>query len=101
MKEKTFLNKRKWLNPIDHSDTGMYSIDVSADDYGANGTFTLWDCGRKVSLDFCCTEKDAKIRADKINMLIGGLQEMKVALGKAYNFYLENKEVYDIDSTTS
>lgn len=91
-KEKTFLAKRKWLNPIDHADTGMFSMDVSAESYGVSGTFTLWDCGRKVSLDFWVSdEKDAKARANKLDMLISGLQEMKEAMGKAYNFYLENK----------
>jgi len=92
MTEKTFLSKRKWLNPKNHSDTGMYAVSVSADEYGVNGSFTLWDCSRKITLDFFCEEKDAKIRADKIDMLINGLQEMKEAMGKAYDYHLEAKE---------
>lgn len=87
-KEKHYLRKRAWLNPTKSEDTGAVSCYVSSyegDPY-VDGDLSIWDCGRKVSLNFSIySEKDAKDRAKKINTLISTLQEMKSALGKAYD----------------
>ena len=82
---KTFKkSKRFWLNPKDHSDTGMVSWKVDGDKYGCEGTFTIWDCSRKVSLNFWCeSEKEAIQRVDKIDKLIEALQEFKQAMEEA------------------
>lgn len=92
-KEKSFLKKRSWLNPNGHDDTGMYSISVSGHVWGLDASFDIWDCSRKISLSFYCTnEKDFKQRAQKIDNLIAGLQEMKEAIGKAYEYHIQVRE---------
>ena len=87
-KEKFFVDKRFWLNPKKHSDSGAIHYYVSGyqgDPY-VDASLTVWDCSRKTTLDFSFhDEQSAKQRAKKIDMLINALQEMKEAMGKAYN----------------
>jgi len=97
-KEKIFLNKREWLNPKGHADTGAIASKVSADKYGVYGHISIWDCGRKIELSiYYDNEKEAKQRARKLQMLIDHMKEVQVALGQAYPYYLEHKEEEDDD----
>ena len=85
MKYKEIHNRRGWLNPKDHWDTGGIHSKVAVDEGGIDASLTIWDCFRKISLSFSAyTEKEAKQRAVKINLLIQHLQETKAAMGKAY-----------------
>jgi hypothetical protein len=89
MKYFTYVCKRKWLNPAISSDSGAISYIVE-DDYNAEvyASLSLWDCGRKVTLDFSFNATDPKQsqeRAKKINLLIESLIEMRDAMGEAFN----------------
>jgi len=89
MKQKTYIEKRKWLNPVGHWNTGAIAYSVIYD-YGISANLSLWDCGRKVTLDLSVSdEKSAKQVAKKIDTLIESLQEMKQALGEAYQDNLD------------
>lgn len=96
MKEKTYVKKRKWLNPIGHWNTGAISYAVVGDKYSVDVDLSIWDCSRKISLDLSVSdEKDAKNVNEKINILIESLLDIKANLGIAYNDFLENKEEDD------
>lgn len=84
---KYYLDKREWLNPKRHEDSGAIQYYVSHDGYGwVDGSLTIWDCGRKVTLNLSFSSQTAaKQRAIKVNKLIHALEEMKKALGEAYN----------------
>lgn len=61
---KKSSNKRNWLNPISHDDTGSiascYSLDVPKD-RSANfiADLTIRDCGRQINLCFGVWSHDA------------------------------------------
>lgn len=95
-KKRVQLYKRKWLNPKTHSDLGAIKYKVHHD--GGTGWVAaevdIWDCGRKITLDFDCHNKrDAKNRTKKLDILIESLQEMKVHLNKA----LDYDDVFEYD----
>ena len=93
MTEKVFFNKREWLNPKGHWDTGAIDSRITADQYGIECSLSFWDCGRKVILDFSAdNEKKAKQRAVKIQQMIDHLLGVQQALGKAYNYHLIQKD---------
>lgn len=80
-------NNRIWLNPLDSHDTGALQWHVYADAYGMGGIISIWDCGRKISLNFdSFDEKKTKQRAKKIDQMIEELQKFKYAMGEAYKF---------------
>lgn len=83
---KYYLNKRKWLNPIRHEDSGAVHYSVYNGDYGwVDADLTIWDCSRKITLNLGFSNPtEAKQRAIKINSLIKALEEMKKAMGEAY-----------------
>jgi len=85
MKEKKFLSIRKWLNPKDSADSGMVTAHVTAS-YGiVDSSLTIWDCARKITLDFgFYDEKAAVQRAQKLDLLIDTLQQMKAQMGVAF-----------------
>jgi hypothetical protein len=98
--EKYFGRSRKWLNPERSSDTGMVSWEVSVwnGDRYIDGTFHVWDCSRKISLDFNCSvdkPDKCKQRADKFDILIKELQDMREAMGKALDYANQNTEDQD------
>ena len=91
MKFKIYTKNRKWLNPVDSSSSGAIQYKVSADAPWKEGvidicaSLDIWDCSKKISLDFgIFEEKDAAKVAKKIKMLQDALEDIKVALGKAY-----------------
>lgn len=79
---------RKWLNPKSSGDSGMVTWYVEGDldsAYFIDATFSIWDCSRKINLNFSFSSaKAAKERADKIDFLITELQDMKDHLAIAY-----------------
>lgn len=88
---KTFLRKRKWLNPKKSTNTGAldYSVYSDTEDYGGYGCveahLSIWDCNRKITIDFSMYYKeDGEKIARKINILIDSLTEIKEALGVAW-----------------
>jgi len=85
MKEKKFLSIRKWLNPKDSADSGMVQAFV-ASSYGCvDSSLTIWDCSRKITLDFSFyDEKSAAQRAQKLDLLIDAMQQMKAKMGVAF-----------------
>lgn len=84
-----FKAGRVWINPIDAGDTGAVHWGVGVYNHSPNAiacNLQIWDCGRKVSLDFdSWGENGAKARAKKLDLLIAELQKMKKALGEAYS----------------
>ena len=97
MTEKVFQNRRDWLNPKGNWDTGAISSKVSADLDGVEGDVSLWDCGKKISLSFSIySEKSAKERKKKIELMIDHLLSVQESLGKAYDHYMIEKEKEDI-----
>ena len=94
MKTKTFIDKRKWINPKSHDDNGWISYNVNSD-YGLNAEFMIADCSRTITLNFSTysqSKKGAMQRADKINTLIEALTEFREALGEAWQYEEDNKE---------
>ena len=93
MSEKIFHKRRDWLNPVGHWDTGAMSSKVSADADGIECNISIWDCGRKISLDLgIYGEKGAKQRSKKIQIMIEHLQEVQQSLGKAYDHYMTEQD---------
>lgn len=93
MSKKIDKGARQWLNPERHDDTGMFAWFVEYerdenDSYPSDwveAALDIWDCSRKVSLNFgFSNEKQAKQRAEKIDMLITALQDMKKVMAEAY-----------------
>jgi hypothetical protein len=99
MSKKIDKGARKWLNPHRHDDTGMFSwfVEYESDleehyptDW-VDASLDVWDCSRKASLNFgFSNEKQAKQRAEKIDMLITALQDMKKAMAEAYQAIQED-----------
>jgi len=82
---KVYLSGRKWLNPENHNDSGAIQYKVDSGYGYIDCNFEIWDCSRKVALHFGFeNEKQAKQRAYKVDILIKALQEMRVAMGRAY-----------------
>lgn len=93
MAKEYTTSKRLWLNPKNSEDTGAVHWNVCADSYYLSGDFSIWDCSRKITLNFgIYNEKDAIDRAKKINMLIESLEAFRDALGKAYENFQEYKQ---------
>lgn len=95
-KKRVQLYKRKWLNPKDSSDSGMIQYNVHHDEGTGwiSAEFSVWDCGRKIVLDFDCdSDRTAKNRAKKLDILIASLLEMKEELGKC----LDYDDVFEYD----
>ena len=79
------VGSRSWLNPNKNSDTGAVQWYVEYNDYGPQCQFSIWDCSRKISLDFSFyNEKGANQRAKKIDILVKHLLLMKKEMGDAY-----------------
>lgn len=83
------LSKRIWLNPKDSTDTGAIHWQIEqSDDSEIYAAINIWDCGKKVSLNFDCGitswSTSPAERAKKIDLMVGALQEFKAAMGKAY-----------------
>ena len=92
MKEKKFLAKRKWLNPINSSDTGMIATEVLADDFCVGGVVDIWDCSRKITLDFNVYSKgDLSQRKKKLRIMIEMLEDVYDTMDKAYDYHLKAK----------
>jgi hypothetical protein len=93
MSEKIFHNRRDWLNPKGHWDTGAMASRVSADEDGVECNISIWDCGRKISLDMgIYNEKAAIQRSKKIQLMIDHLQGVQASLGEAYSHFMFEKE---------
>ena len=75
---------RKFLNPITHWDTGILEWNVEQTDNSIRAGLAMWDCSRKITLDFDCYDtNDMKLRAKKIDILINELIEFKEAMADA------------------
>ena len=86
-KQIYYTNQRHWLNSINHHDSGAVHFKVSRDsDYKwVDASFTVWDCSRKITLDFNFEDnQEAQHRAEKIDILIEALYDMRKALGAAW-----------------
>lgn len=97
-KTKTYTSKRQWLNPIDSCNSGAIQYKVTSytpcekEDFVICATLSIWDCSKKITLDFgIWEEKDAKKVAKKIEMLQDALQDMRESIGKAYQDSVENR----------
>lgn len=94
-KDINFLTTREWLNPIGHPDTGAIEVKVSGNNQSSwvDASVDVWDCGRKISLDFNFNnEKTAQQRAEKIDLMIKVLTDTKTALGKAFDNMVKIRE---------
>ena len=103
---KKIHNVRRWLNPKDHSDSGLVHMTVDVDGTPAypyvDAGMDIWDCSRKITLDFSFSnEKEAKQRVEKIDILIQELENLKAVLGVAFDatyeamYAKEEEEHYD------
>jgi hypothetical protein len=84
-KEVRLCSKRSWLNPKDSSDTGAIQsygcIEGEEGKQFFDGGLSIWDCGRKISLDLsadCVRKADQRIR--KLDIIIEHCEQMKFAL---------------------
>lgn len=80
-------SSRKWLNPKGHWDTGaiQWEVRTSGTIHVIEGNLSIWDCGRKITLNFSAyNPQDLKQRARKLELLISELEEFREAMGKAY-----------------
>jgi len=85
MSEKIYLSDRKWLNPKNSYDSGAIQYSVSSDFGYVEATLDIWDCSKKIGLTFSFENEDsAKLRLEKINILLSSLEDMKKAMGEAY-----------------
>lgn len=98
MTDKYTKVNRVWLNPIKSNDDGMCSWEVEGRAGYVDAYFKIWDCSRKVELDFSFSSDprplwgaSAKERATKLNILINELQKMKKALGEAHKYASEHE----------
>ena len=88
MSERVFYNRRDWLNPKGYWDSGAMSSKVSSDKGGLDCNISIWDCGRKISLDLgVYTEAQGRQRCKKIQVMIDHLQGVQRALGPAYEHF--------------
>lgn len=88
MKKK--LSKRKWLNSLNSPDTGAVQYHGYYDQYSMNIDMTIWDCSRKISLDFSLYEDgDYKERLKKIRILKESLQEIEDYMNEHYDTFWE------------
>jgi hypothetical protein len=83
--------KRVWLNPPSMGDSGAYSHKIEVEKYkehiNIEATISLWDCSRKIVLDFSVWNKgDKKQRLKKIDVLIQHLSEFRDQLDEACNY---------------
>ena len=103
MKFKVYVKNRKWLNPVDSHNSGAIQYKVSADKPWKEGSYdifaelSIWDCTKKINLDFSVgDDNDAKKVVNKIQTLQDALQDMKAALGRAYEDSI-NAEIEDAE----
>lgn len=83
---KRMTYKREWLNPPTSSDSGAISYCYGHDYNYYQSDMTIWDCSRKITLDFGFTlgkRKEQSARIKKINILIKALIEMRDAMVNA------------------
>ncbi len=85
-----FLNKESGMAAFE------YEVSIDEDfhrDYPyVQGDFTLSDCNRQVSLDFCIHEdKDIEEKLEKIQLLIRELCIFKKQLGMAAEVFMEQE----------
>ena len=98
MKEKIYLNKRTWLNPVGHWNSGAIAYKVMRDEYSVDGTLSFWDCSKKITLDLCIHDpKSAKQVANKVDLMLSALTEIKENLGKAYSDLLDDPKYEEDD----
>ena len=79
---------RKWLNPSDHEDTGLVAWYVKCRDKDSewvDANLSIWDCYKKISLDFDChATKDLEVRLKKLDLLEEAIAGVRAGLLKAY-----------------
>jgi len=103
MSKKFIVSDRQWLNPEQHNDTGMFAWGVEYEPSDGNckydyveAHFDVWDCSRKTSLNFgFSNEKQARQRAEKLDMLIKALHQMREHMATAYNKIREDKSTWE------
>lgn len=81
----TISNSRQFLNPLKDDDTGLLQSHVIVHRWSIDAEFSIWDCNRKISLNFdCYSHEDILKRAEKVDKLIEHLQQFRKGLGKAF-----------------
>ena len=76
--------KRKFLNPVGHADSGILEWVVDQYDEGVDAHFSIWDCSRKIVLDFSFYNiRGANQRAKKLDLLLEEMSALKEALADA------------------
>jgi len=92
-----------WLNPLSSNDTGAVQASGSYDEYWIDLSVDIWDCSRKISLDFSILgPKSYKERLKKLDNLIQILEECKVYIEEIYPDYEKEKAEYkEKDKNTS
>lgn len=98
---------RVWLNPLSSDDDGAMQWKVSGHgDRWISAEISIWDCGRKISLDFDFStnpnpsyEASAEQRAKKIDLLISELQKFRTELGEAYKLSINSDNTPEVISS--
>lgn len=81
-----YVEKRQWLNPVGHWNSGAVSCSVSRDSYSVNVDLSIWDCNKKISLDLSFSDKKEALQvAKKIEVLQETLASIKKGMGAAYD----------------
>ena len=84
MPKNIYRTSRKFLNPAKSYDTGILEWKVEQYGAGIDASFSVWDCTKKIVLDFSFTEsKEANARAKKIQILIDELISFRESIADA------------------
>lgn len=75
---------RRFLNPAKSYDTGILEWKVEQYDNGVDALFAVWDCSKKIVLDFGFhDELTANQRAKKLQILIDELVSFRETIADA------------------
>jgi hypothetical protein len=89
------MAKRVWLNPLSSDDTGAIQAKGKYDEYWIDLSVDVWDCSRKITLDFSVLgPKSYKERIKKLDNLITLLEECKNFIEEVYPDYEKEKKEY-------
>jgi hypothetical protein len=75
--------RRAWLNPLKSRDSGAIAYSYGPSYEYFESEFTMWDCSRKITLDFGFTlgkRKPQQERIKKLNIIIDALTEIRDAI---------------------
>jgi hypothetical protein len=96
MKEKIVYNKREWLNPKNHYDTGSLQSFISVNPFGLTSEIIINDCHRQVTLDLSVfNPKSLPQRYKKLLKIKAQIDGLVDAYQEAGDMFIEMKKESD------